>query len=405
VVLLGILPESRRPHGTVQDRARRVGPLACYNWNEAEPSPSAPPAPREADMKGLIHIDGTMGEGGGQVLRSSLTLSLITGRPVELTRIRAHRRNPGLGFQHAMAVQAAATLSRARVEGNRTGSQTLYFAPGRVTPGRYHFDIGTAGSTSLVMQTILLPLALTPGASQVTVTGGTHVPMSPCFHYLDWHWRPMLQRIGVDFALHMPRAGFYPPGGGEIHAEIHGRSRVKGLELPRRGRLREIRGLSAVANLPEEIGERQRRQALARLQAIDCPQAIAVETLPALSPGTLLVLLARFEHGQACFTALGARGKRAERVADEAVDALEVFLARDAAVDRWMADQLLLPLALGRQPSVFTTSEVTSHLLTHADVIRAFLPADIRIVGAPGDPGTVHVQPRSPSHTASEDAD
>lgn len=345
---------------------------------------------------GTIHIDGTMGEGGGQVLRSALTLSLLTGKPVRFRRIRARRKRPGLGFQHRMAVHAAARISGAQVEGDRVGSQELEFAPGAVTPGSYHFDIGTAGSTSLVLQTVLLPLALAPGSSRLTITGGTHVPASPCFHYLDWHWRVMLARIGIPFELYMTMAGFYPPGGGELRATIPGSARVESVDLRERGKLLIIDGLSAVANLPDEIAERQRNQALRRLDELDCPLHMDVGSLPAQSPGTVIVLLARFEHGQACFFALGERGKRAEWVADEAADDLLAFLATEGAVDRWMADQLLLPLALGRKPSVFSTSQVTLHLLTHAEVIRAFLPVSICIEGAEGEPGTVQVGPGGP---------
>ncbi|QKT04609.1 RNA 3'-terminal phosphate cyclase [Ectothiorhodospiraceae bacterium 2226] len=344
-------------------------------------------------MAQTVHIDGTMGEGGGQVLRSALTLSVLTGRPMRLTRIRARRDKPGLAFQHCMAVQAAARISAAEAEGVRAGSQTLAFSPGAVTPDEYHFDIGTAGATSLVLQTVLLPLALSAGPSQVTITGGTHVPMSPCFHYLDWLWRPMLARVGIGFDLHMSRAGFYPPGGGEIRAAMPGRAQVDGLDLMHRGRLLDVHGLSAVANLPAEIAQRQRDRALHRLQGLVCPLDIELASLPALSPGTVLVLLARFEHAQACFFALGARGKRAERVADDAVDELLRFLATDGAVDRWLADQLLLPLALAERRSAFRTSEVTLHLLTNAEVIRSFLPVAIEIEGELGEPGTVRVEP------------
>jgi RNA 3'-terminal phosphate cyclase (ATP) len=343
----------------------------------------------------FIRVDGTMGEGGGQVLRSALTLSLLTGRPLRLTRIRARRDPPGLAPQHRMAVQAAARVAGAVVKGDDIGSRVLEFVPGNVTPGGYEFDIGTAGSTSLVLQTVLLPLALAPGPSNVRLRGGTHVPWSPCFHFLDWHWRVMLGRLGLHFLLCMIQAGFYPPGGGVVQATIPGGARIGGLELRHRGRLLSIRGLSAAACLPMEIAERQRSQALQRLQGLDCPVDIAVEQLPAPSPGTVLALLAQFEHGQACFSALGARGKRAERVADEAADELLRFLARDGAVDRWLADQLLLPLAVARTPSEFTTSAVTGHLLTNADVIRAFLPASIEIDGAAGEPGTVRVTPAS----------
>ena len=336
-----------------------------------------------------------MGEGGGQVLRSSLTLSLLTGQPVRLTGIRAGRAKPGLGYQHRMAVQAAARISAAQVEGDRIGSQELAFSPGTVVAGNYHFDIGTAGATSLVLQTVLLPLALASGSTQLHILGGTHVAWSPCFHYLDWHWRRLLGRLGVVFELDMLMAGFYPQGGGVVRAALPGDACLTGLELRDRGRLLRVHGLSAVANLAEGIGIRQRKQALQGLRGLACEIDIELAELPAHSRGTVLVLLAEFERSQACVFALGAPGKRAERVADEAVGELLMFLATDGAVDRWLADQLLLPLACSGQPSTLRTSEVTRHLLTNADVIRHFLPAEITLSGALGEPATIRIVPHN----------
>jgi RNA 3'-terminal phosphate cyclase (ATP) len=345
----------------------------------------------------VIEINGSMGEGGGQVLRSALTLSLLTGQAFHMTHVRESRPRPGLFPQHLAAVQAAAQISGAEVSGARIGSHELCFTPRPLRPGRYHFDIGTAGATTLVLQTLLLPLAVADAASTLSIAGGTHVPWSPCFHYLDWHWRPLLARIGIAFQLELTMAGFYPQGGGELRAEIPGAARPLGLELLERGSLRRLRGLSAVANLPLQIAERQRGQALRRLGR-RMPKAdvrIDVEPLPARSPGTLLLLLAEFEHSQACFFGLGARGKRAERVADEAVDELFAFLDSDGAVDRWMADQLLLPLALAAQGSVLRTAEVSSHLLTNAAVIGAFLPLRITVQGNTGEAGVVRIQPHA----------
>jgi len=342
---------------------------------------------------GMIEIDGTLGEGGGQVLRSSLTLSLLTGKPVRLTRIRAGRAKPGLRYQHRMAVQAAGHISGARVEGDRIGSQSLYFSPGTVIPGSYHFDIGTAGATSLVLQTVLLPLALAAGKSRLRITGGTHVPWSPCFHYLDWHWRVLLGRLGAGFELDLAMAGFYPQGGGVVDAVLPGGARLEGLQLSDRGTLLRVRGLSAVANLPGEIATRQRNAAMRQLRELGCDIDIDIAALPAHSRGTVLVLLAEFEHSQACFFALGERGKRAERVAGEAVNELLEFLATDGAVDRWLADQLLLPLACAGQPSVLRTCEVTTHLLTNAEVIRRFLQVEITLTGALGEAATIRVVP------------
>lgn len=340
-----------------------------------------------------------MGEGGGQVLRSALTLSLLTGQPFHLSRIRTRRASPGLRFQHLAAVQAAARISGAQVSGDRVGSQEIDFSPGPVRAGDYFFDVGTAGATSLVLQTVLLPLALASGRSSVTVGGGTHVPWSPCFHYLYWHWRPFLGRIGIPFDLTMTMAGFYPEGGGELRAQIPGDAKPGPLSLTERGTLRAVRGLSAVANLPREIAERQRRQAMHRLQGLlpEVTPEFIVEELPASTRGTVLLLVADCAPGQACCFALGARGKRAERVADEAVEALAAFLQSDGAVEPWLADQLLLPLAMAEGTSSFRASEATLHLLTNAEVIRCFLSVEISVDGPLGSPATITLRPGSDS--------
>jgi len=342
-----------------------------------------------------IEVDGAMGEGGGQVLRSALSLSLLTGQSFRLSRIRANRDRPGLRPQHLAAVQAAARVAGAEVRGDRVGAEEIDFVPGPVRSGDYFFDIGTAGATSLVLQTLLLPLALAPGTSSVTIHGGTHVPWSPCFHYLDWHWRPFLARIGVPFDLTMTMAGFYPQGGGGLQAQIPGGARPETPSLTERGPLRSVRGLSAVANLPREIAERQCRQALRRLRNLlpEVEPQVVVEEFPVASRGTVLLLLADCAPGRACCFALGARGKRAERVADEAVGALAAFLRSDGAFDPRLADQLLLPLALANGPSELPTSEVTAHLLTNAEVIRLFLPVEVGVDGPLGGPATVRVQP------------
>lgn len=345
----------------------------------------------------MIEIDGSMGEGGGQVLRSALTLSLLTGKAVRLRNIRANRDKPGLRPQHLLAVQAAGQISKARIDGDRVGSQRITFAPGPVIPGEYHFDIGTAGATALVLQTLLLPLAMGQGPSHLFITGGTHVPWSPCFHYLDWQWCKLLRRMGIPFALAMPMAGFYPPGGGKLIAVIPGNAKPTAIQLPSRGCLRRIRGISAVANLPMSIAERQQAQAMKRL-ALLAPKTemdFQLESLPAHSKGTLLLLLAEFEPSQACFFALGAIHKRAEQVADEAIDHLVRFLNGDGAIDPWLADQLLLPLAIAEQASIIRTSNVTTHLLTNAEVIRLFLPVKITVDGRLGEAAMINVDPNA----------
>jgi len=340
----------------------------------------------------MIEIDASFGEGGGQILRSALALSVITGKAMQLTRVRANRPQPGLKPQHLKAVEAAARISTARVEGASLGSQTLRFEPGELKSGHYDFDIGTAGSVSLLLQTLCLPLSFAAGPSGLILRGGTHVPWSPCFHYLQWQWLPYLAEAGYHVACSLERAGFYPRGGGVLHAAVTPARPNTPLRLTRRGRLLRIRGLSAVGRLDRSIAERQRRQALDRLHDLAVPLEIEVMEVPAVAPGTFIVLLAEFEGGRCCSSALGARHKRAEKVADEAVDELRADIASGGAIDAWLADQLLLPLAFVPGRSELSVSRISRHLRSNAELLGCFLPVDIEIGGEIGEPGSVHIQ-------------
>ncbi|HEY7745226.1 MAG TPA: RNA 3'-terminal phosphate cyclase [Desulfuromonadales bacterium] len=340
----------------------------------------------------MIRIDGAAGEGGGQVLRSALTLSLLTGKPFEIVHIRAGRHKPGLMAQHLRAVAAAAAVAGARVEGAHPGSTTLVFVPTAIRPGHYRFEIGTAGSTSLVLQTILLPLAFAHGTSAIEISGGTHVAWSPCFHYLELHWLPYLREMGVAAELTLVRAGFYPRGGGQVTARIRPASLLRRLSLVERGRLTRIFCLSAVSHLDQSVAERQSRAALARLAGLTGQIEFRNISLPAPGKGTVFLTLAEFEHARCCYFSLGERGKPAERVAGEAVDAFLAFLDTDGAIDEFLADQLLLPLALAQGTSEMRTARVTPHLRTNAEVIHRFLSARIEIIDIPGEGGLVRIQ-------------
>ena len=338
----------------------------------------------------MIEIDGSFGEGGGQILRSSLALSLVTGKPFHLWNIRAGRDKPGLQPQHLMSVRAAATVGQAQVRGDRKGSQELFFEPGEVKAGKYTFSIGTAGATGLVLHTVYLPLALKGTAeSELTIQGGTHVSHAPCFHFLDATWRNYLDRLGMPVRLRMERPGFYPRGGGVIDARIPPCPRPKGMQLQERGDILKAAGISAVAGLPDHIAERQARRATNRLKALDVHSLFNFEKWEG-GPGTMLSVTLDTSP-TTLFFGLGARGKPAERVADEAVDQVEDFLKHPGAVDPHSADQIVLPLAFAAGPSEFSVSQVTRHLLTNIEVIRRFVDRSIECVGEEGQPGLVRV--------------
>jgi RNA 3'-terminal phosphate cyclase (ATP) len=339
----------------------------------------------------LVEIDGSFGEGGGQILRTSLALSLLTGKPFHLRNVRARRTRPGLQPQHLMSVRAAAQVGQAQLRGATRDSTDLVFEPGPVTQGKYHFPIGTAGATSLVLQTVYLPLALRGDApSEVTITGGTHVPKSPAFHFLDTTWRGYLELLGLRIKLRMPRPGFYPRGGGVLEAVIQPCPRLYGLQLEPPPRPTRATGFSAVAGLPEDIASRQAHRAVRRLKdrlkEVDIPE----ETWPG-GPGTVLAVILDTAPVPTLFFSLGERGKRAERVADEAVDEALAHLKAAPGVDLHSADQIVLPLALAAGPSAYPVAEVTQHLITNVAVIRHFLERDIQLEGDEGSPGWVRI--------------
>ncbi|MEE9514084.1 MAG: RNA 3'-terminal phosphate cyclase [Anaerolineales bacterium] len=343
----------------------------------------------------MIAIDGAKGEGGGQILRSALTLSLMTERHFRILNIRARRTKPGLRPQHLVSVNAAASVGQAQVEGACLGSREIEFRPSSIHPGSYRFEIPTAGSTSLVLQTVFLPLSTADSPSEIEIIGGTHVPWSPCFHYLEGNWLRAMGLLGFRADLGLEIAGFYPQGGGRIRALVQPlMERIAPLKRNHRGDLLRVRGLSTSSNLPESIAQRQRNRAVKRLADLGCQVEIEVQTLPSPGKETLLLLQAEFESGQACYFGLGARGKSAERVADEAVDALHAFLRGEGVVDEYLADQLLLPLAFADGDSEFRASKITQHLLTNAEVIRAFDAAEIDIRGELDQPGVIEISPR-----------
>ena len=337
----------------------------------------------------MVELDGSEGEGGGQILRTALSMSLITGRPFEITRIRAHRRPPGLRPQHLACVRGAEAISGGRSEGAHVNAERLVFEPGPTRAGDYELDVGSAGSTPLLLQCLFFPLAVAGGGSFI-LRGGTHLPHSPTYHYLSWIWAPTVAAYGLGIDLQLRYAGFYPQGGGELHATVappgEAPSRV---DLPARGTLRDVHVTSFVGGLPFHIAERQAKAAVTSLRehGIHCEaEKLPLPTMR--SVGTTVFVRAQFENTAAGFSALGERGRRAEEVGQDAAAQMVDFMQSPGALDEHLADQILIPAALlaaGRLgagtpgETLFTTSRVTEHLTTHARVLERFLPIRIEV--------------------------
>lgn len=342
----------------------------------------------------MITIDGSLGEGGGQILRSALALSILTGKPFKIIDIRANRKPPGLRPQHAMSVRAAAQICGADIKGASVGSSTLTFEPGPVIPGNYNFSIGTAGATGLVLQTIYLPLALgTTSPSTITITGGTHVSTSPCYHYLATTWVGYLKKMGLAIDLTMERPGFYPRGGGTIRARIDPCPAIQGLTILSCPAITTASGISAVAGLPESIATRQQRRMTTKLRDAGIEPMITEETWDG-GPGTMAAIIATQSPIPTLFFSVGEKGKPAEAVADDALSAALAYRDAGAPVDPHAADQILLPLAFADSGSEYRTGEITRHLTTNREIIGRFLDREITIEGQEGEPGTVRIGPR-----------
>jgi RNA 3'-terminal phosphate cyclase (ATP) len=333
----------------------------------------------------MIEIDGSLGEGGGQILRTSLTLSMMTGQPFRISKIRAQRKpKPGLQAQHLACVRAAKEICRANTTGDHLGSMQLTFEPGEIRAGSYHFPIGTAGATSLVLHTIYLPLLLnTSEASEVTIEGGTHVPTSPCYSFLKSTWQPLLSEIGLPLELQLIRPGFYPRGGGRIHVRFEPKSEVKPLLLTEAEEKPRLQIISAVAGLPRKIAVRQADRAVQQLDKHDFSAETEIEEWPG-GPASYLGIEVQRDERVSLFTALGAKDKSAEKVADEAVDEALKFLHSPGVVDPHSADQILLPLVFAREASRFRVSETTLHLTTNVQTIQQFLSRNISLSDSTG---------------------
>lgn len=326
--------------------------------------------------KKMIELDGAAGEGGGQILRSALVLSMVTGQPFAIARIRANRPKPGLMRQHLVAVQAAARICGARVSGAELGSTALSFAPGAIAGGDYEFAIGTAGSCTLVLQTLALALLYARTPSTVRVTGGTHNAMAPPAQFLQHAYGPLLRAMGGQVQFALERYGFYPAGGGSVVATIAPGTGLHPIDLRERGECRRAHAEAMVAGIPASVARRELACVRDAMGWDDAQLRLRVLSAGE-GPGNAMLVTLEHDHVTEIFAGFGVKSVTAETVAARVLDEVSAYMASGAAVGEHLADQLMLPLALAGGGS-FTVSSVSRHALTNADVIGKFLPVEIR---------------------------
>ncbi len=325
----------------------------------------------------MRHIDGSFGEGGGQILRTSLALSLVTGVPFRIERIRANRKKPGLRRQHVTCVNAAAEVGQAEVKGNVLGSTEFYYAPGAARAGQYHFSIGTAGSTTLVLQTILPALLTTDAPSGILLEGGTHNDLAPSFDFLKDAFLPVIRRMGPKVTVTLERPGFYPAGGGKFSAHIEPAGGPSQIEIPVRGRIQKRRATAVVANLKRHIAERE-ITTLRKQLGWEPKEFQLEETSDSDGPGNVVTILIESKHITEVFTGFGKRGVSAEKVAGRVAKDVQDYLDADVPVGQHLADQLIIPMALAGGGK-FRTLKPTQHTLTNIEVVKHFLDIHISV--------------------------
>ena len=344
----------------------------------------------------MISLDGSFGEGGGQILRSALALSVATRTPFRMERIRAGRARPGLLRQHLTALRAAAAISEAEVEGAELRSQQITFRPHAVAAGEYTFAVGSAGSAGLVLQTVLPPLLTAAGRSRLVLEGGTHNPMAPPFDFLAKAFLPLLGRMGARVDARLERPGFYPAGGGRFSVTVTPVPSLARLDLLQRGELRTRRARALVAKLPRHIGERELKVVQRELGWDE--SCLSLESIgDAAGPGNVLILEIESEHVTEVFTGFGEVHVRAETVAERATREAQRYLESGVPIGQHLADQMLLPLGLAGGGS-FRTLALTRHTTTNIEVLRRFL--DLHVTVSPSGPDDLLVQidgvPRDP---------
>lgn len=323
----------------------------------------------------MITIDGSYGEGGGQILRTSLALSLVTGKPFCINKIRAGRKKPGLMRQHLTALIAAAEIGNATISGNRTGSQTFTFEPKTIKAGSYHFTIGSAGSCTLVFQTILPALMIADKPSEIVLEGGTHNPFAPPFDFLQNAFLPIINTMGPLISAILDRPGFYPAGGGKFRVSVQPTDRLKKIYLTERGEIVNHKACAMVSNLSPNIAKRELKVVQEKLRLNkDCLVVLDVQN--AQGPGNILTIEVESQLITEVFTGFGEQGVPAEKVAKKTIKQAREYLVSDAVVGQYLADQLLVPMAMSGGGK-FKTMAPTPHTTTNMEIIKKFLDVEI----------------------------
>jgi RNA 3'-terminal phosphate cyclase (ATP) len=347
----------------------------------------------------MIEIDGSFGEGGGQILRTALSLSCLFNKPFRIFNIRKSRKKPGLMPQHLTCVKAAQLLSNAEISGDSLGSTELLFKPMAIKGGEFFFDIGTAGSTSLLAQTLIPSLIFLKEKTSLTLKGGTHVPFSPSYNYISEVFAPILRIMGIKISLSIEAYGFYPKGGGKIKVDIFPTEEINPIRIKERGEISYLIGSSGVGNLPLKIAERQKNATIKRIIESGINIPIKIDLLNCTTPGQGTFLFLRpvtelsMQQGKEIslsgFGALGHRGKRAEEVGEEAAREFIDYYFSGAAFDKHLADQIVLYLSLCKEKSYFTTHSITNHLITNLYIIKLFTDCKYIVKGQIGEKGEV----------------
>ncbi|MBK9097919.1 MAG: RNA 3'-terminal phosphate cyclase [bacterium] len=327
-------------------------------------------------MKKLIEIDGSFGEGGGQILRSSLSLSMYTQFPVVIKNIRAGRKKPGLMRQHLTAVKAAAEICDARVRGAEISSLKLYFDPAKIKSGNYNFDIGTAGSTTLVLQTVVPVLMLANGESNISLGGGTHNEFSPPVDFLNYSFFNQLRKMGPVVNINIGKFGFFPVGGGKIDVNVKPVKELNQIEIIEKGSQLNRKAIAYSSLIPESIGKSEMKIIQKKLgwNEVNC----IAKMVDSPGPGNVIILIDENDNSTETFTGFGRKNYKLKNVIDDVLREYSEYVDADVPVYKYLADQLIIPMALAGGGS-FITTEPTLHTMTIIEVVKKFLAINISV--------------------------